>query len=454
MESLETHPAVERLLVAVRPRVVAPPERRELVAELTASALIIAAVAAMVAAFGTEGSSPAWVLGLLIVTYALVGRARFDIGSGYTCPTELVLVPMAFAVAPALLPLVVIAGALLRRLPEVLRGRTHPMRLLITVPDAWHAVGVALVLGLANITSPSVDDWPILLAALAAQLVFDTLSGQAREWAILGVAPSLQLRMMAPIAAVDVSLAPLGFLAALAMADEPWTIVCVVPVTWLMARFAHERDERIRNALQLSSAYRGTALLMSDVLAADDEYTGGEHSHGVVILAMAVADEMNLDEHARRDLEFGSLLHDIGKLRVSNEIINKPGRLSEDEWEIVRRHPEEGQRMLERVGGTLAEVGRIVRAHHERVDGGGYPDGLAGDEIPLTARIICACDAYSAMTTDRAYRTAIPPEEAVAELRKESGRQFDPAVVEALITVLERLSAPPAAPLPVALTGA
>ena len=102
--------------------------------------------------------------------------------------------------------------------------------------------------------------------------------------------------------------------------------------------------------------------------------------------------------------------------------------------------------MLERVGGTLAEVGRVVRAHHERVDGGGYPDGLTGDQIPIAARIICVCDAYSAMTTDRSYRAAMPRAEAFAELRREAGRQFDPDVVEALLKVVECFPATEAAP--------
>jgi HD-GYP domain-containing protein (c-di-GMP phosphodiesterase class II) len=145
---------------------------------------------------------------------------------------------------------------------------------------------------------------------------------------------------------------------------------------------------------------------------------------------------MNLTARQRRDLEFGSLLHDVGKLRVPNEIINKPGKLTDAEWEVIRRHPAEGQAMLERVGGTLAEVGRIVRAHHERIDGNGYPDGLRGDEIPIEARIICACDAYSAMTTNRSYRRAMPAGEALEELRRCAGAQFDAAVVSAIAEVV------------------
>ena len=157
----------------------------------------------------------------------------------------------------------------------------------------------------------------------------------------------------------------------------------VLPIMGLLAFFARERRAHIDKALALSHAYRGTALLMSDLLEADDAYTGGEHSHGVVALALAVGDTLGLGARDRRNLEFAALLHDIGKIRVPDEIINKPGKLTDAEFEIVKRHPVDGQEMLERVGGVLAEVGIIVRHHHERWDGRGYPDRIAGEAIPL-----------------------------------------------------------------------
>ncbi len=114
----------------------------------------------------------------------------------------------------------------------------------------------------------------------------------------------------------------------------------------------------------------------------------------------------------------------------------RPGPLEEDEWAIMRTHTVEGQRMLEQVGGLLAAVGIVVRASHERWDVGGYPDGLAGEAIPVAARIVAACDAYNAMTTDRSYRKALPVQFAVAELQANSGTQFAPAVVDALVAVV------------------
>jgi putative nucleotidyltransferase with HDIG domain len=194
---------------------------------------------------------------------------------------------------------------------------------------------------------------------------------------------------------------------------------------------------RIDHELELRDAYRGTAFLLGDVVEADDGYTGA-HSHAVVELTLAVTEELGLSDRDRRDAEFAALLHDVGKLRVPNEIINKAGPLTDEEWKIVEQHTIEGERLLHRVGGLLGQVGRIVRSCHERYDGSGYPDGLTGDDIPRVARIVCCCDAYNAMTSDRAYRKALPQAEALAELRRGSGSQFDPRVAEALAAVVER----------------
>jgi HD-GYP domain-containing protein (c-di-GMP phosphodiesterase class II) len=191
------------------------------------------------------------------------------------------------------------------------------------------------------------------------------------------------------------------------------------------------------NAIELSAAYRGTAFLLGDVLEADHAYTG-EHSKGVVDLTLAVADALGLDARARRQAEFTALLHDVGKLHIPKEILDKPGGLSAEEWAIIQTHTVEGERILMQIGGVLADVGHLVRSCHERWDGGGYPDGLVGEQTPLIARIVCACDAYSAMTTDRPYRTARTPLEAVEELRGCSGSHFDPRVVSALADVVER----------------
>jgi putative nucleotidyltransferase with HDIG domain len=156
----------------------------------------------------------------------------------------------------------------------------------------------------------------------------------------------------------------------------------------------------------------------------------------VVGLALDLAQELGLSAERQRNLEFAALLHDVGKIAIPKEIINKPGKLDPQEWTIVKTHTIEGQKMLDRVGGFMREVGSIVRSHHERWDGGGYPDGLAGEQIPIEARIISCCDTWNAMRTDRPYRKALDYQTAEAELRSAAGTQLDPRLVESLLELV------------------
>jgi diguanylate cyclase (GGDEF)-like protein/putative nucleotidyltransferase with HDIG domain len=165
-----------------------------------------------------------------------------------------------------------------------------------------------------------------------------------------------------------------------------------------------------------------------------DRYTG-QHSESVVEMAARVAQGMGLDAEEVSRVRTAALLHDIGKVGVPDEILHKPGPLDEREWELMRQHPEIGERILRAIPG-LGGVARIVRHEHERWDGGGYPDGLSGDQIPVGSRIILACDAYHAMTSDRPYRGAMSHTEAMEELSRGAGTQFDPEVVQALIGYL------------------
>jgi putative nucleotidyltransferase with HDIG domain len=246
---------------------------------------------------------------------------------------------------------------------------------------------------------------------------------------------------MASIIVVDALLSPIGLLAAFAAGGGGWRFLMVLPLAGLLAIFAREREGRIENALALGDAYRGTAHLLGEFLSSSHEYTGA-HSRSVVILAHEVGEAMGVPENVLREIEFGALLHDVGKMAVPTAILNKPGSLTEDEWVQMRRHTAEGERMLARIGGVLAEVGTVIRSHHESFDGSGYPDGLSGEDIPLAARVISCCDAFNAMTTDRPYRLALDLPAAVEELRANSGTQFDPVVVEALIEIVARWDRP------------
>ena len=163
-----------------------------------------------------------------------------------------------------------------------------------------------------------------------------------------------------------------------------------------------------------------------------------EHSRDVVDLSLAVADALELDAYERRVVELSALLHDIGKLAIPREVLDKRGPLDECEWALMHRHTIDGQRMVEGSDTSMAIIGQVVRSSHERWDGGGYPDGLAGQAIPLAARIVAVADAYSAMTSDRPYRRAMSEARALGDLRANAGTQFDPAVVDAALAALAR----------------
>jgi HD-GYP domain-containing protein (c-di-GMP phosphodiesterase class II) len=406
----------------------------------------VLATSVLLAALIPSGRSPgiAAVL-VVIVAYAAAFNLVFEIGTGSAVPTQLILVPMFFVLPVGWVPLAVVAGIMLGNTVWWLRGEMHLARLPLPVVGAWHAVGPALVLAVVAQRGPRLSDWPLYLAALLAQFVFDAAFSAAREWLALGVRPAVQLRAMTSVYAIDAGLAPVGLAVAFAAQSSPYGVLLALPLVGLLSVFARERRVRIDHELELRDAYRGTAFLLGDVVEADDEYTG-VHSRDVVELTLRVADRLELPGRERRDAEFVALLHDVGKVRVPKTIINKPGPLTPEERAVMEQHTIEGERLLLRVGGLLGVVGRIVRSCHERYDGGGYPDGLAGEEIPLIARIVACCDAFNAMTTDRSYRKAMPLDEAVAELRRSSGTQFDPRVVDALIASLAGYAGSEAAP--------
>jgi diguanylate cyclase (GGDEF)-like protein/putative nucleotidyltransferase with HDIG domain len=175
------------------------------------------------------------------------------------------------------------------------------------------------------------------------------------------------------------------------------------------------------------------AMLLAETLDVRDDGTA-RHSHTVGRYAGEIAAALGLDEGRVERIRAAGVLHDIGKLGVADSILKKPGPLDDEEWREMRRHSELGARILAHA--NLADIASWVLAHHERLDGKGYPHGLAGDAIPVEARILAVADAYEAMTADRAYRAAMPAEDAQAELCRVAGTQFDPVVVEAFLRVL------------------
>jgi HD-GYP domain-containing protein (c-di-GMP phosphodiesterase class II) len=175
----------------------------------------------------------------------------------------------------------------------------------------------------------------------------------------------------------------------------------------------------------------------------------GGHSNEVRELVVALAADLGIPRDEVDTLRHAAELHDIGKVAIPDALLQKPGPLDDEEWAFIRRHTLIGQRIVAEAP-ALTKVGALIRSSHERWDGDGYPDGLAGEEIPLGARIVAVCDAYDAMTTDRPYRVSMPADEAMAELRRCAGTQFDPTVVaafEAKVAERRRAKPIPAPPL-------
>jgi len=168
----------------------------------------------------------------------------------------------------------------------------------------------------------------------------------------------------------------------------------------------------------------------------DDQLAG--HTRRVTLLAVQIADELGLTGDLRRDVELGGLLHDLGKLAIPAALLAKAGPLEEGERELMRTHVTEGAQLAAGLEGLPSSVPIVVRASHERWDGCGYPDGTRGEDIPFAARVVSCADAFDAMTSSRSYRPALGIELALSVIEQEAGRQFDPAVAEATVTVVGR----------------
>ncbi len=206
----------------------------------------------------------------------------------------------------------------------------------------------------------------------------------------------------------------------------------------LFAGLAHQAKLAIESAAHydgLEETFVSTIAALANALEANDQYTSS-HARWITDMALLVGRDLALDRHALKRLELGALFHDIGKIGVPSEILQKAGPLTDEEFEIVKGHPELGEKILAPIH-RMADVRPIVRACHERWDGLGYPDGMSGERIPLESRIVLVCDAFHAMVTDRPYRARLSADEAVRRLRDGSGSQFDPAVVDAFVALYE-----------------
>jgi HD-GYP domain-containing protein (c-di-GMP phosphodiesterase class II) len=398
--------------------------------------VVFVAAAVGFALFGPASRhAPGWLVPAFALAYAAAAASPYEVGELVVLPTELVLVPMFFSLPARDVPLCIGLGYVLSGVPEYVRGDVPWERMTIRLGSCFFAFAPALVFVAADEPRASLGAVPVLALAVGAQFALDLVNHTVLNRLALGVRPLEIVPSFRWVFVFDALLAPVGLLAAIAARTDRATLLLPIPLFVLFGTFARERRRRVDNAIELSNAYRGTAFLLGDVVEADDAYTA-DHSRQVVQLVVRVCEELGLDERARRDAEFAALLHDVGKIRIPSSIVTKPGPLSTAEWRLMQTHTIEGERLLHRVGGLLADIGTIVRSCHERWDGNGYPDGLAGEQIPLIARIVFACDAFNAMTTHRPYRMARAVDEALLELRACSGTQFDPQVVDALVAVV------------------
>jgi ribonuclease P protein subunit RPR2 len=200
------------------------------------------------------------------------------------------------------------------------------------------------------------------------------------------------------------------------------------------------KEERARSQ-ELQRSYMATVRALSNAVEARDAYTG-KHAERVTAYGIEIAQALGLELAAEPEIEFGFLLHDIGKVAIPDAILYKPGALTDEERALVARHPVIGAAIVSGID-FLEGAAKVVRSHHERWDGSGYPDGLSGEQIPLPARVFSVADVLDALTTDRPYRPASPLPVARSMIEAESGRQFDPRVVEAFSSIpdetLERI---------------
>ena len=194
-----------------------------------------------------------------------------------------------------------------------------------------------------------------------------------------------------------------------------------------------ERSQQLM-LVQLQQAYEASLIMLANAIELRDKYTRG-HVDRVMEITVLIAEQLGLKSMQISSFRYGAILHDIGKIYIREGVLRKTGPLNQQEWAEMKRHPEIGANLLRNIP-YLSEAIPLIHHHHERWDGQGYPDGLAGEEIPLGARIVAVADTYDAMTTERVYRRACTPEQAIEEIRNGVGTRYDPKVVEAFLIAL------------------
>lgn len=333
---------------------------------------------------------------------------------------------------------------------------------VVLFPPAWAALAVAVGILLANLyQGKRLNIWlfnvsQLYIAAYVGAMLWHVAGGSAGEVLLVR-----QLPVLAATAAViyvtNITLTTVSVSLAYGL---PWREVIYENIRWgipnvlvlwtlgllIVALFRSDAGllgvlllwlpllvvrYSFHQYVQLKHAHLETVQSLAAALDAKDPSTHG-HSQRVADLSARIARHFKLPVASVEAVHYAGILHDIGKIGVEDGVLKKAGNLTKEDWEKIRSHPVIGADIVKNVK-FLEGIGAIIRHHHERFDGTGYPDGLKGEDIPLGARIVCVADAFDAMTTERAYRKAMTVDEAVAELRRQAGRQFDPEVVDKFV---------------------
>ena len=322
--------------------------------------------------------------------------------------------------------------------PMFLRRATQMRAIRVPFNVAQYAIAAALAAAvfevLSQLTAAVFVDWGFLVAVASASVVYSLTNHALVAGA---VSLSTSERFLAAFRSVGTSIAlqaPYVGIAVLAVViietASPWALLFMAVPT-LVARYGLLAFQK------LDEAYDRLVRSFVKAIEIKDLYTRG-HSERVAQLSVLVAEELGVPYEQRRLTRYAALLHDVGKIGVPGCILNKPGPLTDDEFEEIKKHPTIGAEILHDID-FLTPAIDIVRYHHERLDGRGYPHGVSAEALSDIVRIVTAVDAFDAMTSTRSYRKALPVADAVAELRRCAGRQFDPRMVEALATVVDRV---------------
>jgi len=297
-----------------------------------------------------------------------------------------------------------------------------------------YVLSLAVAHGVMNFINPSSFqfDWKSLMIYLIVACVFLVINVTIVSIALgimFGKSPwSIWIGNIRWSVPNFMALIPLGFLMTLIFNNYGPLGLLLIFVPLLVSRHSFQLY------IDMRENYLNTVEALVQALEAKDTYTSG-HSARVGKLAVAMAEEIGMSEEKIESLKYAAVLHDVGKIGVSEMILNKEGKLLDSEWEAIRSHPVIGQTIIKGIK-FMFDIGEVVRHHHERYDGKGYPDGIKGIEIPLESRIIAVADTYDAITTDRSYRKGSTHDEALEELKSVSGSQLDPELVEIFCKVV------------------